>query len=524
MDALDLEPRGGRRLLVLRHRRPAHRGPDHAPPDPPGARPRSPPPPARAATRRGGRARSRAGPRPAGSSTRASRATPSGRTRVTRRPPSPSRARRTASRTSSGPRQVHARGRGRERTRLEGGPGEPAGAAPAQPPPTPPPPSPRRRRTRGRAGYRGAPPPDGTARPRARIYAPPAGLYDLRFAPGGSANHEGVRRPEHPQRGHRGARRLREDLARLGPALRRRRRQPAGTGGRRDDRHRLRPRRDRAQDQPPRRPRLRRVEEGQGQPPRRARATPTSSPRPAPPCGWRTPPSSWWTRWRGSRSRPRRCGATPRSTASPRLIVVNRMDRENASFERALEKVQARLRPRRGAGRGPGGRGEGLQGASWTSCPGRPRSTATTRAASSRSWTSPPPSRSRRRPGARSSSRWWRRATRSSWRSSSRRARCPRSSSRRGCASAVAAGRVFPVLPASALLNVGVHAAPRRDRGPRSPRPRTAARSTGTRPRHEGGGDPQARGGRAALGLRVQDDRRPARRAHQPLPRLLRAR
>ena len=46
-------------------------------------------------------------------------------------------------------------------------------------------------------------------------------------------------------------------------------------------------------------------------------------------------------------------------------------------------------------------------------------------------------SRRRRRtlrgPGARSSSRWWPRATRSSWRSSSRRARSRRSSWRRGC-------------------------------------------------------------------------------------------
>ena len=92
------------------------------------------------------------------------------------------------------------------------------------------------------------------------------------------------------------------------------------------------------------------------------------------------------------------------------------------------------VRTRRAADRGPGGRGEGLQGASWTSSPGRPRCTATTRAASSRSRTCPPPSRTWRSPGARSSSRWWRRATRSSWRSSSRRARCPRSSSRRGCA------------------------------------------------------------------------------------------
>jgi elongation factor G len=60
-------------------------------------------------------------------------------------------------------------------------------------------------------------------------------------------------------------------------------------------------------------------------------------------------------------------------------------------------------------------------------------------------------------PGARSSWRWWRRATRSSWRSSSRRGPSP-GAAREGPRQGVAAGRICPVLPASPLLNAGVHA------------------------------------------------------------------
>ena len=45
-----------------------------------------------------------------------------------------------------------------------------------------------------------------------------------------------------------------------------------------------------------------------------------------------------------------------------RLIVVNRMDRDNASFERALEGIAEVLRPLRGADRDTDRRGQGVQG------------------------------------------------------------------------------------------------------------------------------------------------------------------
>ena len=43
----------------------------------------------------------------------------------------------------------------------------------------------------------------------------------------------------------------------------------------------------------------------------------------------------------GSRCRPRRCGRSPRS-GLPRMVVVNRMDRDRASLERSLESLQRR--------------------------------------------------------------------------------------------------------------------------------------------------------------------------------------
>ena len=91
------------------------------------------------------------------------------------------------------------------------------------------------------------------------------------------------------------------------------------------------------------------------------RATRTSSRRPAPPCGWRTPRWSWWTPWRGSRSRRRRSGASPRSTAS--RASRGEPDGPGERLVRAHGgEDPGGLRARRGAGRGAGRRGEGLQG------------------------------------------------------------------------------------------------------------------------------------------------------------------
>ena len=116
------------------------------------------------------------------------------------------------------------------------------------------------------------------------------------------------------------------------------------------------------------------------------------------------------------------------------------------------------LRARRGAGRGAGRRGEGLQGRRGP----RVREGAGLRRRRQRQV--PGDGRPRRPGGA---GEGLAREARGDGGGEQRGAHggvlregdaVRRSSWRRGCGSAVAAGRVFPVLPASSLLNVGVHA------------------------------------------------------------------
>ncbi len=314
--------------------------------------------------------------------------------------------------------------------------------------------------------------------------------------------HEGLRRTRHPQRGRGGPRRLRQDLAGLRAAFRRRGGQPPRPGRRRHGPHRLRSRRDRAQDQPADRAGLRRVEEDQDQPAGHAGLRATSSPRPARRCAW--PTRRWWwsTPSPASRCRPRRSGATRSTTACRALVVVNRMDRERASFERAL-----RERSQNAFGRGcvplaaAARRGEGL----WRR--GRPaqRQGAGLRrrrlAASSRRGDLPADAAGARRGRPREAGRDGRRERRGPARGVLREGYAgARDARARGCAAPCSAGKLFPVLPASAARNVGVHAAARRDRGPAALAGRSAARRDG----QDGAERPPTNDG-ASLGLRLQD-------------------
>ena len=319
-----------------------------------------------------------------------------------------------------------------------------------------------------------------------------------------------------------GPRRLRQDLARLRPALRRRRREPARPRRRRHHGHRLRPRRDRAEDQPARGARLRRVEEGQDQPDRRAglRELPVRGALGA--ARGRRRRSSWSTRWRASRCRPRRSGATPRRAASrawssstawtattPRSSGRSSGSRRRSGAPRCRSRCRsARARRFKGIVDLVSREGAALRGRRERQVPGG----------------GGPRGAGRRRPKA------WReklvemvaesneelmeeffeKGTLSEEQLGEGAARAP----------SARAGSV-PVLPASSLRNVGVHAAPRRDRGPaavaRGPRRGRRAVDPRARPRPHA----QAGGRRAALGVRLEDARRPARRPHQPVPRLL---
>ena len=83
--------------------------------------------------------------------------------------------------------------------------------------------------------------------------------------------YEGLRRGKHPQRRRGGARRLRQDAAGVGDAVRRRHGEPARPGRRRHHGHRLRPRGDRPQAHPQHVARLRRMAQDQDQPARHPR-------------------------------------------------------------------------------------------------------------------------------------------------------------------------------------------------------------------------------------------------------------
>ena len=152
--------------------------------------------------------------------------------------------------------------------------------------------------------------------------------------------HEGLRRCQHPQRGRSRARRLRQDPAGRRPAVRRRR---VNRFGQVDDgttvtdyddeeiarKHTLSASLAWAEwnktkinliDTP-----------GFGELPHRRARRRCASPMPR----W-----SSSTRSPASKCRPRRCGPRPRRSGCRALVVVNRLDRERASLDRALASLR----------------------------------------------------------------------------------------------------------------------------------------------------------------------------------------
>ena len=119
-----------------------------------------------------------------------------------------------------------------------------------------------------------------------------------------------------------------------------------GACRRRDDGHGLRRRRNRTEAHALLQPRLRRVEQAQDQFHRHAGHGEFPERRAARRCASPTPRSWSSMRSRASKSRPRRSGRPPRSSGVPRLVVLNRLDRERASLERSLESLRARVRAR----------------------------------------------------------------------------------------------------------------------------------------------------------------------------------
>jgi elongation factor G len=61
---------------------------------------------------------------------------------------------------------------------------------------------------------------------------------------------------------------------------------------------------------------------------------------PAPPWWPPIPPWSWWMAWPASKCRPKRSGDFTNDFKLPRAVVINKLDRERADFERALASVQ----------------------------------------------------------------------------------------------------------------------------------------------------------------------------------------
>ena len=68
--------------------------------------------------------------------------------------------------------------------------------------------------------------------------------------------------------------------------------------------------------------------------------TRTSSATCGPRCGWRTSPSSWSRASRASRSRRRSAWNYADELDLPRMVFVNKLDRENSSFRRTLEQLR----------------------------------------------------------------------------------------------------------------------------------------------------------------------------------------
>ena len=106
----------------------------------------------------------------------------------------------------------------------------------------------------------------------------------------------------------------------------------------------------------------------------------------------------------------------------PCLVVLNLLDRERASFDRALESVQGGWAGRWCRSSSRSARNE-ASGAPWTSSQCRASRSPTTEVAGPRPATFPRSCPARRKPPGRRSSRWSPKPTRPSWSASSRRAR-----------------------------------------------------------------------------------------------------
>ena len=103
----------------------------------------------------------------------------------------------------------------------------------------------------------------------------------------------------------------------------------------------------------------------QDQPHRHARASATSSATRAPALQRRRRRAGRRRRRRRRAwCRPRRSGRRPRSSALPRLVVVNRLDRERASLERTLQSLREALQPHGHPDSAADRRGEGVPAAS----------------------------------------------------------------------------------------------------------------------------------------------------------------
>ena len=212
--------------------------------------------------------------------------------------------------------------------------------------------------------YHGSRPDSGVAAPASRLRSAPgrpealprsATTQPHRGPQGGLG--EDVPDREDPQRRPRRPRRRRQDLARRGPAVRRRRDPPPGPGRGRHHGVRLRPRGAAPRDLGVARARAVRARRAQGQPARRARATPTSSATSPPRCRPPTSRCSSSPRSRASRCRPRSRGSSPKQRGIPRAIFVNKLDRERASFYAHARPAQGAVRRRRRAAATPDRRG-----------------------------------------------------------------------------------------------------------------------------------------------------------------------
>ena len=256
------------------------------------------------------------------------------------------------------------------------------------------------------------------------------------------------------------------------------------------------------------RARLRRVEEDQAQPARRPRLRELPVRGPGRPARGRRR-AGGGGRVSGVEVQTEKVWGYAADYGIPRLIVVNRMDRDRASFLRTLESLQRAFGRGGGAAGHPPGRGEGLRG---RRRPGDGEGRRLRRRPERQV-----PGRGRARRRSRRRRRSWREKLVEMVAESNEdlmeeffeKGTLTQDDLARGLRQAVLAGRIFPVLPASSLRNVGMHPLLDAHRRPaalaRGPR-----RGDGHRPRRskaEATRKPGRR--RAPLRVRLQDHRRP---------------